>query len=420
MSTSAPCAVRSDHSEIQQSAPVRYLARQPIFDMRGKVFAYELLFRSGSQNRFAIDGEMASRTMFDNIVMYGFRRLTNALPAFINCTSATLLGRDIDVLPSPYTVLEVLETVEPTDKIVLACQRLRQLGYKIALDDFVYDARWDRLIEIADFIKFDILASESADRQRIIKGLRNFRGKLLAEKVETHEQFHQTLTEGFELFQGYFFCKPDLLRRPKVPANRVVHLQLLRKLQETPLDVANVSDVVKSEPSLTYRLLRYVNSPAFALRDSVGSVPKALMIIGDDAFRRMATLACAVELSSKQSIEVVRIALTRARFCETTAVFCGLDPTSQYMLGLFSLLDAMLEISLEEALAPLGLPAPIKDALLGAENEQACPLRWLSNHEHGDFEACNRLAQIHNFPPEALEENYRCAVEWADELLCES
>jgi EAL and modified HD-GYP domain-containing signal transduction protein len=346
--------------------------------------------------------------------------LTNALPAFVNCTTATLLGRDIDVLPASHTVLEVLETVEPSDEIVLACHRLRQLGYRIALDDFVYDVRWDRLIEIADFIKFDILASGSTDRRRIIKGLRGFRGKLLAEKVETREQFHEALEDGFELFQGYFFCKPALLKRPKVPANRVVHLQLLRKLQEVPLDLVKVSKVVKSEPSITYRLLRYVNSPAFALRETVSSVPKALMIMGDDAFRRMATLACAVELNSKQSIEVVRIALTRARFCETAAVFCGLDPTSQYMLGLFSLLDAMLEIPLAEAVAPLGLPVPIKDALLGVENVHACPLRWLSSHEHGDFEACDRLAQIHNFAPEVLEENYRLAMEWTDALLSDS
>jgi c-di-GMP-related signal transduction protein len=420
MSTSAPCTVSSDGSNIPPSAPTRYLARQPIFDRRGDVFAYELLFRSGAQNGFADDGEMASRTMLDNVVMYGFRRLTNGLPAFINCTAATLIGHDIDVLPPAYTVLEVLESVDPSDEIVLACQRLQRLGFKIALDDFVYDARWDRLIAIADFIKFDILATSSADRRRILNGLRGFRGKLLAEKVETREQYQETLEEGFELFQGYFFCKPNLLKRRKVPANRLVHLQLLRALQQVPLDVAHVSDVVKSEPSIAYRLLRYVNSPALGLRETINSVPKALMIIGDDAFRRMATLACAVELSSRQSIELVRTALTRARFCETAAPFCGLDPTSQYMLGLFSLLDAMLEIPLADAVAPLGLPAFIRDALLGVENVHACPLRWLSNHEHADFEACDRLAQLHQFPPEALEENYRSAMEWTDSLLSDS
>jgi EAL and modified HD-GYP domain-containing signal transduction protein len=398
----------------------RSFARQPILDVRGRVVAYELLFRSAAGPAFKGSGDVASQIMIDNTLLYGLAKLTAGLPAFINCTADTLSGDFIQMLPPPFTVLEVLETVEPSPEVVDACTRLQRKGYKIALDDFDYRPSLDPLIRIADIIKMDFRSTPASERRRLIASLRDFKGEYLAEKVETREEYEDALKEGFTLFQGYYFCKPAILKKTSVPSNRFVHLRLLKLMQKTPLDVSQISGIVKSEPSLAYRLLRYVNSAGSGMRQEITSIKTALLAIGDDLFRRMATLAVAVELNSGPSPEILRIALVRARFCETAAALCKLNSTEQYLLGLFSLLDAMLQMPMQDALAPLSLAAPIRAALLGADNSYRCPLYWLESYERGDFSRCDELAVGHGFDPSLLEQNFVAAALWADELLAEN
>lgn len=401
-------------------AATRYLARQPILDLRGRVVAYELLFRSGAASAFSGSGEVATQTMIDNTMICGLGKLTAGLPAFINCTAETLSGDHIQMLPPSLTVIEVLEDVEPSEAVVKACVGLRRKGYKIALDDFEYRPSLDPLIRIADYIKIDFLATPASRRRRLIAELREFKGTYLAEKVESREDHEEALREGFKLFQGYYFCKPALLKTNAVPSNHHVHLRLLKLLQANPLDIAAISELVKSEPSLAYRLLRYVNSAARGMRQEITSIKTALLVAGDNLFRRMATLAVAVELNSGCSDEILRMALLRARFCETTSSLCNLNSTEQYLLGLFSLLDAMLQVNMEEALAPLSLSAPIRAALLGADSGFRYPLNWLESHERGDFTRCDQLAASLGFTPGLLVENFHQAALWADELLTEN
>lgn len=347
------CAIGSGAVAIAAATSTRYLARQPILDVKGRVVAYELLFRNGADSAFSGSGEAASQAMIDNTIIYGVGKLTAGVPAFINCTAETLASPYVEMLPASWTVLEVLEDVEATEEVVKACIDLQRRGYKIALDDFVYRPSLDPLIRIADFIKMDFRSTPSAERLNLIATLKQFKGAYLAEKVETREEYEQAKKEGFTLFQGYYFAKPSLLKKSAVPSNRLVYLRLLKLMQENPLNIASIGSIVKREPSLAYRLLRYVNSAGRGLRQEVTSIKSALLVVGDDLFRRMATLAVAVELNSGQSPEILRMALVRARFCETAASLCGLNPTEQYLLGLLSLLDAMLQMPMEEALAPL-------------------------------------------------------------------
>ncbi len=188
-------------------------------------------------------------------------------------------------------------------------------------------------------------------------------------------------------------------------------------LQEEPLDLRKISEVIKSELSLTYRLLRYVNSPVFGLRQPVSSIQAALVYVGDDVFRRMVTLAVASELNAGPSPEILRMALVRARFCENNSDFCSLDPTEQYLLGLFSLLPAMLQMPMEEALAGLPLRQEIRGALLGRSNPFRCSLAWLEFQERGDFEKSEALAQEHGLDDGKLGERLAHATVWADQLL---
>ena len=399
------------------TAAMRYLARQPILDGQGRVVAYELLFRSAAVSAFDESGDAASQTIIDNAMIYGLEKLSAGLPAFINCTAATLSSEYILLLPASSTVLEVLENVEVTEDVVQACIRLQKKGYKIALDDFIYNPSLDPLIEIADFIKMDFRITPAADRQTLISALTHFRGEYLAEKVETRAEFEEAAQEGFTLFQGYYFCKPALMRKNAVPSNHLVHLQLMRRLQEDPMDMQALGEIIKSEPALAYRIFQFVNSAACGLREEVTSITMALLVMGEDLFRRLATLAITVELNTGPSPEILRMALLRARFCETTALLCHLEPTEQYLLGLFSLLDAMLQIPMEEALSPLSLPAPIQAALLGEENSYRSPLAWIESHEHGDFARCDALAASCGLEPDLFERNLSAATLWADELL---
>jgi EAL and modified HD-GYP domain-containing signal transduction protein len=406
-----------DAAAASPSAAMRYLARQPILDGRGSVVAYELLFRSAAVSAFDGSGDAASQTMIDNTIIYGLEKLTAGLPAFINCTAATLSSEYILLLPASSTVLEVLEDVEVTEEILQSCIRLQQKGYKIALDDFIYSPSLDPLIEIADFIKMDFRSTPAADRQTLISALTHFKGEYLAEKVETREEYEEAAQEGFTLFQGYYFCKPALIQKNAVPSNHLVHLRLIRRLQEDPLDVHALGEIIKSDPGLAYRMFQYVNSASCGLRQEVTSITTALLVMGEDLFRRMATLAVTVELNTSPSPEILRIALLRARFCETTAPLCHLEPTEQYLLGLFSLLDAMLQIPMEEALAPLSLPAPIQAALLGEENNYRSPLAWIESYEHGNFARCDALAASCGLEPDFFERKLTAATLWADELL---
>ena len=415
----AECETSRRDDDSSRPSEFRYLARQPILDQRGAVRAYELLYRDGPGSMFCGDGDLATQTMIDNTLLFGLQNLTNGLGAFVNCTADTLIGQQIHVLPPATTVLEILETVEPSAKVIDACRHLKRAGYRLALDDFLYRSDFEPLIAIADYIKIDYLNSSVEQRRELLRHLGEFHGTLLAEKIETKAEYDEACEDGCTLFQGYFFCKPSFLKKGRVPANRCVHLELLQMLQEQPLNLPRISDVVKSEPSLAYRVLRYVNSPICGMRQKVTSIPSAVLTIGDDLMRRIGTLAVTSELNAGPSPEILRMALVRARFCEITSPLCSFDSTDQYLLGLFSLLPAMLQKPMEEAISGLPLSAPIRDALLGMPNPFRCPLQWIELHERGEFEKADAVGEPHGFARVLLCERLTQATMWADQLLCE-
>ena len=397
----------------------RYLARQPILDKRFQVRAYELLYRQGSSSMFAGDGEVATQTMIDNAVLFGLQNLTHSLPAFVNCTAEALTGEQIRMLPPDIAVLEILETVEPSAEVIEACRRLKGEHYRLALDDFVYEPALEPLIQIADFIKIDYLNTTIEQRRTIFRHLKKFRGTLLAEKIETRFDYEQASNDGCALFQGYYFCKPSFLSKRKVPANRFVHLRLLQMLQEHPLDLPQISEVIKQEPSVMYRLLRYVNSPLCGMRREVTSIQSAILTLGDDLIRRIGTLAVTSELNAGSSPEILRMALVRARFCEMLVLPGSLDATEEFMLGMFSMLPAMLQQPMKEALAGLPLRAQVRDALLGVANEIRWPLDWLEVQERAEFDKADVIAAESGADTALLADRFTRATSWADQLLSE-
>ena len=396
---------------------LRYVARQPIMDRRGRVHAYELLFRAGPDEAFRGDGDMATRTMLDNTVLFGLERLTAGLPAFVNCTRESLTESLVDVLPASMTVLEILEDLEPTRELLAACFKLKCAGFRIALDDFVYEPKFDPLVDMADYIKVDFVQTGAAERKKLLKRLRGLSVALLAEKVETQEEYKQACDEGFTLFQGYYFCKPVLMESRKVPSNRLSHIEILQLLRSDAIEWTKLSRLVKRDASLTYRLLRLVNSPMCAVRQEVSSIQSALMAVGEDAFRRIATLAITSELSSDQPAEILRMAFVRGRFCELAALRCGLDKTEQYLMGLLSMLPAMLRLPTAELTPALPLRDGVRRALDGEARAERSLLTWVEFHEHGDWAACDQVVRANGLNQDELVTCYTEAMMWAEAAL---
>lgn len=391
------------------------VARQPILDMRSSVFGYELLFRSGPASQaFDGEGDSATRTVIDNSLVLGWERLTGGLPMFVNCTYEALMGGLVRLLPPPHTVLEVLETLEPTRELVEACRELKAKGFRLALDDFQGKAGWHPLVTIADFVKIDLSQTTAQERVELRRKVSRHKAKLVMERIETQDDWTQAKAEGFTLFQGFYFCRPVLMKSKGIPANRMVHVEILQAVLESPLHVKRVSALVKRDPSLTYRVLRVANSPLFATNTAVTSIESALVRIGDEMFRRLAIVATVGALSAKKPAELLRMAFLRARFCELAAQRAGQDATEQYLLGMLSLMPAMLDAPMESIVPTLPLREEMQRALMGDANSEGRLLDWLIHHERAEWTASEDAARAMGIEESALGRIYQEAMTWAE------
>lgn len=415
--TSTEWSARAACAAPGPAAGIRYVARQPILDLRGKVHGYELLFRNGPEAVFRGDGNMATRTMLDSTVLFGLGQLTAGLPAFVNCTEESLTRDLVHVMPSGMTVLEILEDIDPAPRVIDACRRLKASGFRLALDDFVWQPGIEPLVELADYIKIDFCATDRGKRRQLLDRLSGVTVALVAEKIETQEQVHQARDEGFALLQGYYFCRPVLMENRRIPANRLSHVAILRLMESESMDLHDLTRQVERDTSLTYRLLRLINSPACAMQQEVRSVQAALMAVGEETFRRMATLAITSELNAGQPAELLRMAFVRARFCELAALFAGLDHLEQYLLGLLSLLPAMLKLPMGELVPSLPLRDEIRRALLGEKIPERSLLCWIEGHERGKWELCDLIAARRDLRQEDLFRCYEEALGWAEAVL---
>jgi EAL and modified HD-GYP domain-containing signal transduction protein len=396
---------------------VRYVARQPILDAHGRVHGYELLFRDGPEGIPQADGDLATRTILDDTVLFGLERYTNGLPGFVHCSAETLTEHLVQVLPPSMTVLVIPARAEPTPRLVEACLELKACGFRLALDDIAWHAQLQPVTERADYIAADFSVLDSAERANARQQLSRIAIAKIAKKVETLDDYQQATAAGFTLFQGGYFCQPVLVKNQKAPANRFFHFELLRHLNRETMDLKKVSELVERDASLTYRLLRFVNSPICAIRQEVRSIESALLIVGEAAFRRIANLAIISELSAAQTPEILQMALLRARFCGLAADLCAMDPEEQHLLGLLSLLPAMLGLPMEALTPSLPLRAPIREALEGTPNPERSLLTWLEFHEQGNWAACDSIVAANGPKLRRLIRCYSDAVDWARTTL---
>jgi EAL and modified HD-GYP domain-containing signal transduction protein len=394
---------------------VRFVGRQPILDRQQQLYGYELLFRAGAENAFSGDSCSATRQMLDHVLVLGMDTVSPGGKAFLNCTREALVQRLVTILPAAQTVLEVLETVEVDDQVVAACEELSASGYEIALDDYQPGTTSDRLLGLADYIKLDLRVLAPERLRQVKQGLAGYRAKLLAEKVETDLEFRRATADGFDYFQGYFFCRPMVMEHRRVPNNQVIYLQLLGAVNREPCNLLEIEKLISADASLCFRVLRMVNSAAFGLRTYVTSIRQALLMVGVVELRKVVMLAGATGVSGSARVlpELMLRAFQHACFCELLAASAGQFGSEQFLIGLLSQFDAIMQVPMEQIVKLIPLSGPTAAGLCGEANEASLALRVLQRFEARDWVACAALCSDLKLSEAELESIYLNSLQWA-------
>jgi EAL and modified HD-GYP domain-containing signal transduction protein len=345
--------------------PTICLARQPIFDRDLKVVAYELLFRDGEEEEARVNNadEATSQVLLNTLVEIGLNNVVGPHSAFVNFSSNFVTSGHCSALPPDRIVLELLEGAEATDELVGALEGLTRSGFRLALDDFAYLPGYDRLLNLATIVKMDLRTDPKTFREQLDQ-LKRFPLTLLAEKVETPEEFERCRNMGFGLFQGYFFAKPRLVKGQRTPSDRLTTLRLIASLNAPDISLKDVEALIVHEPVLAQKLLRFINSTHVGLRVPVNSIATAVALLGPRKLRSWATLLTLSSLTHCPR-EVLVTANVRAHMCETLAKSNkSIQSESAFIVGLFSVLDVLAGRPMDEILTELPLSDDVKAALL--------------------------------------------------------
>lgn len=398
-----------------------FIARQPIFTRNKRVYAYELLFRESMGAKLGqVNGNRATTSVLSSAFLTeGIEKISGNKPCFINFTQ-WLLGKDIAAFfPKTKIVVEILEDVEPTQGVIEACRVLSDQGYMIALDDFVYARKFEPLIEQADIIKIDFRLSTIDEIERMLYRMSRHQLKFLAEKIETYEEFDKALKLGFTYFQGYFFSRPETLRIREVASVQVNLINLLAEVNRKKTTVERLDAIISMDLGITYKLLRYINSAYYYLLHEVTSVRQAIIYLGAQEIRRFVTLVIISELAADKPEELIRLSIIRGRFCEFLAesVDPPVDKSDLFLLGLFSLLDALLDTPMKEIMDSLPLADAVKEALVDRQGILFPYLQLVISYERGRHSTCVDLLKEFRLSDQDVTEHYIAAVQFAD-LVC--
>lgn len=399
------------------AAPRVLLARQPIFDPKLELAAYELLFRAGGAEVASfVDPDKATATVVTNaFVELGLERVVGTTPAWVNISRSYLSDRLALILPSDRVALEIVEPHAATPEVLADLDELRSLGYRLVLDDFVFEPSLAPLVERVDVVKLDVLALLSDQLASQVRMLRRFPVRLVAEKVETREKFLECMKLGFDFYQGYFFCKPEAVKGKVMTPNRLALLELVAALQGDDVAISDLEKLISRDVSLGYRLLRYVNSAYFGVSKTVDSISRAVMMLGLGNVRRWATMTLLSSIDDKPT-ELVVTALVRGRLCELIGEHLGRDNRDElFTLGLFSVLDALLDIPMSMVLDSVPFSEEMRLALVAQEGPSGKVLATVLDWERGEPETVPQVP----LAPDELALLYADAVEWGDRTASE-
>lgn len=407
-------------ASVTEAAVDVYLARQPIFQRDGTLTAYELLYRGNGQDNFAMGrsaDSMASDVIVHAFLNIGVERITDGHRAFLNFTRGMLVSGLHQLFTPAEVVIEMLESVEPDEEVERACERLVAAGYTLALDDFEYHPKFDRLLTLAHIVKVDVLGKSDEQLAEITTRLSPFNVRMLAERVETHAMQARCASLGFELFQGYYFSKPEILSNRDLSADELTIIRLLNLLRDADANDATVEDAFRADLALSYKLLRTANSAAAGGR-GIESIQHAVRLVGRRELHKWLALLLLSSVTAKGGTdrELARMAVVRARMCELLA---GTRSAvgSHFIVGLFSLLDVILRMPMAEMLKRVDLAMDVQSALLRREGPLSRPLELVEAYERAEWLEVETLAASLEVLPTAVQGRYVEAVAWARSVV---
>jgi c-di-GMP-related signal transduction protein len=406
-------------------APELFVARQPIFQGDRAVVAYELLFRSGSDNVFAagVDPDKAAaRVLSSALDVFGLDSLTGNKPAYVSATRRVLMDGQYACWPPARLVIELDGTTQLDPDLLAACSAAKAAGYAIAIDDYSLQPRLEPLLALADVLGVHFRSGVQATtaRNAVAKRFAGSGKQLLAKRLTTEAEFDVACLLGFTQFQGSFFCEPQVLSRQDIPVSKALYLQFLRELSRPQLDYARMEQVIKQDVALSVKLLRFLNAASFGWRSEITSIKQALSMLGERPFRRWASLLLVAMTSADRPAELLSTCLLRARFCELLADSVGLQgrELDLFLIGLLSLMDAVVGRPLPELLADIALPKELAEALVPSErsNRMRDVLGLVIAYERASWyevgQLCDALAPK---DPAMLPMHYQSALVWAAE-----
>jgi EAL and modified HD-GYP domain-containing signal transduction protein len=400
-----------------------FVARQPIFDLKMKLWGYELLYRhaAGADGAQFADGAVATAKVIADGVVLGRSGLSPAEKTLVNFPMDLLLGGFGFALPSESCIIEILETVDPTPEILQALHKLKSAGYTLALDDFVGQPEHAPFLELADIIKVDVLATSPEDLPGLAARLGGGKRLLLAEKVEHEAMRQKTLGLGFSLFQGFFFQRPEVITGRKMSSSEMSKLKLLKELADEDFDPGVVAKIIESDLSLSYRLLRYINSASFGRLNAIDSIRQAMMVLGQRNLSKWLQAVLMSDLNpTPKGKELVFMSVRRAKFLELLGrllLHPPAKPDALFVLGLFSLLDSLLGQPMEDVLKGLPLTSELEEALKGGQGQAGDLLNLAQDMEQADWKAVEDILDELDLPANTASELNADALRFAGELV---
>ncbi len=368
-----------------------YVARQPIFTRRKSIFGYELLFRLGLENAFPdSDGDIATSSVLSSTFFsFELKEILSDKPGLINFTRELLLQKTPLLFPNQHIIIEVLEDIEPDEEIILALQELQKNGFKIALDDFIYHEKFKPMMDLCKIIKFDLIATPLESLKEIVKDIKaNYNITLLAEKVETYEEFEMAKEMGFKLFQGYFFSKPEILTKKEISGGQLIKLKLINEISKPEIDTNKIQSLIKKDISISFKLLKFINSAYFSRPTEINTIKDAMTFLGTDELKKFINVIVVSDLSQNKPNELIRSSVIHARMCEQLGSVLKTHFSSDelFTIGLFSFMDAMLDSNMNKVLNNIAFSDKIKNALLGKDKDYKKVVAIVSSYEKGEWD----------------------------------
>ncbi|MDR0859055.1 MAG: HDOD domain-containing protein [Oscillospiraceae bacterium] len=412
-----------DNYDKEYGSMANCIARQPIKLANGETYGYELLYRADTTAVAfdeSFDGDKASsNTIITSFLELGITNVTDGKKAFVNFTEELLTSGLATLLPKEMLVIEVLETILPTKEVVTACVNLRSLGYKIALDDFILEDEYRGLLNVADIVKVDFMLTSREDIHTFVNSLSDFKAlTLLAEKIETKDDFNFALSEGFELFQGYYFSRPVIManKNTEIEPNKANCLRLMNVTMSEEATFDTLADIIQQDAALTYKLLRVINSAYYGLSHKISNVKQAVGLLGFKELRKWSMLTMMAQAQGNGDPELIKMSLIRAHMMELTAKKLKLNHDDSFMVGMMSLMDAVMGIEMSEVIERANLAEAISIPLLERSGVTGELLEMTIAYTIGDFDKADDIADDYKLTLDDVSDFYLSAIDWESKV----